>query len=80
MTRDEHLQFCKERALRELAFYFETGKGSEAPANAFASMASDLEKHPETANHGAIKLGLLMLIHGQLDSPSAMAEFIRGFN
>jgi hypothetical protein len=47
---------------------------------AYASMASDLRKHPDTANHGAIKLGMMMLIGGHLRSPMEMRKFIEGFN
>lgn len=47
---------------------------------AFASMGSDLGKHPETANHAAIQLGMMMLMGGHLDTPQQMREFIEGFN
>lgn len=40
MTRDEHLAWCKKRALE----YLDHGDME----NAVASMGSDLEKHPET--------------------------------
>lgn len=40
MTRDEHLAWCKERALE----YLERGE----LADAVASMGSDLGKHSET--------------------------------
>ena len=39
MTRDEHLAWCKQRALE----YLDRGELE----NAVASMASDLGKHPE---------------------------------
>lgn len=39
MTRDEHLAWCKKRALE----YLDQGD----VVNAIASMGSDLEKHPE---------------------------------
>ena len=44
-TRDEHLAWCKQRALE----YADRGDTT----NAVASMMSDLGKHPETENHGA---------------------------
>lgn len=72
MTRDEHLAWCKERALA----YVDTGDTQ----NAFASMASDLGKHPETQNHSAIQLGMMMLMSGHLSSAQKMRDFINGFN
>ena len=40
MTRDEHLQWCKDRALA----YLEKGKIAEG----MASFTSDMSKHPST--------------------------------
>lgn len=71
MTRAEHLDWCKQRALE----YVERGDCSDA----FASMASDLNKHDGTRGHMAIKLGAQLLWHGLLDTPAAMREFILGF-
>ncbi len=72
VTRAEHLAWCKKRALE----YVNAGDVNQA----YASMASDLGKHPETANHGAISLGMMMLMSGHLSSPMKMREFINGFN
>jgi hypothetical protein len=72
MTREEHLAWCKQRALE----YVEAGDTT----NAYASMASDLSKHPETENHAAIPLGMMMLMSGHLSAPQKMREFINGFN
>lgn len=71
-TREEHLEWCKKRALA----YCDQGDTT----NAFASMASDLDKHPETAKHAAIQLGMMMLMAGHLNSVPKMREFILGFN
>jgi len=71
-TRAEHLDWCKQRALE----YVRIGDNAQA----FSSMTSDLGKHPETANHTALELGLLLLMNGHLDRPGEMEEFIRGFN
>ena len=71
-TRAEHLAWCKKRAL----VYVDLGDLNQA----YASMASDLSKHPETANHGAIQLGMMMLMGGHLSTPHKMREFIEGFN
>lgn len=71
-SRSEHLQWCKDRALQ----YCDVGDTNQA----FASMASDLRKHPETKNHVAIEIGMMILIAGHLNSPQKMKEFIQGFN
>lgn len=72
MTRDEHLAWCKQRALA----YCDIGEVNQA----FASMASDLGKHPDTANHSGAQLGMMMLMGGHLSTPQKMREFIEGFN
>jgi putative NIF3 family GTP cyclohydrolase 1 type 2 len=71
-TRAEHLAWCKGRALK----YVERGDLREA----YASMASDMGKHPETAGHSALTLGMALLINGHLDSAAEMRRFIEGFN
>lgn len=71
-SRSEHLAWCKKRALE----YCDIGDVNQA----YASMASDLGKHPETENHAAIQLGMMMLIAGHLSTPMEMREFIEGFN
>jgi hypothetical protein len=72
VTRAEHLEWCKRRALA----YVDAGDNQQA----FASMASDLNKHPETQGHSALELGMMMLIGGHLDSSDQMRRFIDGFN
>lgn len=72
VTRAEHLAWCKERALE----YVDRGD----TANAYASMASDLSKHPETEKHAAINLGMMMLMSGHLSTAAEMRKFINGFN
>jgi hypothetical protein len=72
MTRNEHLEWCKQRALK----YVDMDDTSQA----WSSMLSDMRTHPETANHSALKSGMMLLMAGQLSSPSKMREFIVGFN
>lgn len=72
MTRDEHLQWCKDRANE----YVNQGDLT----NAYGSMVSDLSKHPETTGHAAIELGMMMLMAGHLNSKDEMRKFIDGFN
>jgi hypothetical protein len=71
-TRTEHLAWCKERALE----YVDMGDLQ----NAFASMASDMQKHPETANLDVQTLGFMLMISGHLDTPDKMRAWIEGFN
>jgi len=74
MTRDKHLQWCKDRALE----YARTGDSSSA----IASMLSDLGKHPETASSAKAlsTLSMMMLIGGHLEGRQAIEKFINGFN
>jgi hypothetical protein len=46
MTREEHMNWCKERAKNEMTFYKRAKEG-------IISMISDLSKHPDTINHPA---------------------------
>jgi len=71
-TREEHLAWCKQRALE----YIDAGEIEQA----YTSMASDLGKHPETANHSGIELGMMMLMGGHLRSAEDMRKFILDFN
>lgn len=70
--RAEHLQWCKDRALQYV-------DADDLP-QAFASMFSDLGKHPETNSPTLAQLGMMMLMGGQLATSHQMREFINGFN
>lgn len=72
ISREAHLNWCKQRALE----YCRAGDLQ----NALASMGSDLGKHPKTAGHLGISLGLQMMMAGQLSTPAEMEKFILGFN
>jgi len=72
MTRTEHLEWCKSRALE----YVDNNDLNQA----YASMVSDLRKHPETENHAAISLGMSLMMNGHLSSSEKMRKFINGFN
>lgn len=72
MNRMEHMAWCKKRALE----YVDQGDNQQA----FASMMSDLGKHPETQGHAAIHLGMMTLMTGKLDTTHEMRKFIEGFN
>lgn len=71
-TREEHLAWCKSRATEIAA----TGD----LVGAYASMVSDLNKHPETEGHEAIQLGMMLQMGGHLSSIDEMSKFIDGFN
>ena len=72
MTRQEHLDWCKKRAIA----YLDNGDVNQA----WASMASDMAQHLELSGHPAIGLGMQMLMSGHLSSDVAMRNFILGFN
>ena len=72
MTRDEHLQWAKGRALE----YADKGDA----ANAMASMLSDLRKHPELQDHVGINLGMMLLLSGNMRGADEIRKFIEGFN
>ena len=71
-TRQEHLDFCKKRALE----YVDAGDTVQA----FQSMASDLDKHDETRGHPGAVMGLSMLMGGMLSHPADVRKWIEGFN
>ena len=73
MNREEHIAWCKQRALEEL------DRGDLT--NAIASMLSDLRKHPETENHigGTLGAGLL-LVPGWAKNSQEVRKWIEGFN
>lgn len=72
MERQEHLQWCKDRALEYV--------DQNDPSQAIASMLSDLRKHEDTANHSAIELTGMLLLNGQLNTPDKVRRHIEGFN
>ena len=71
MTRAEHLQWAKDRALE----YYNAGDLSSA----VASMASDLGKHAETEHAGQTMapLAMMFLVSGDSDG---VRRWIEGFN
>ncbi len=70
MTREEHLDWCKQRALE----YLDRGE----LANAVASMGSDLNKHVETktAHQQLIGLGILYVMNNDVEG---VRRWITGF-
>lgn len=72
MNRQEHLQWCKDRAIEIL----NSGNIHEA----YSSFLSDMNKHPDTKGHAALELGMLLMFSGKLDTYIEMKKFIEGFN
>lgn len=72
MTRQQHLEWSKKRAHESLA--------AGGPAEAMASMASDLKNHPELKDHAGITLGMMMLMGGHMSTDADARKFIDGFN
>jgi hypothetical protein len=74
MDRAEHLAWCKQRAIE----YVDQGDLT----NAFASMASDLGKHPDTADSVSVMthLGMPLMMSGHLSTAPEMRKFIEDFN
>lgn len=72
MNRNEHLQWCKDRAME----YVDKGE----VADGIASFMSDMTKHPETDDHSALELMTMMLFGGHLETAQEASKFIQGFN
>ena len=72
VTREEHLEYCKKRALE----YLDVGDIAQAGA----SFGSDMSKHPETRDHSALPLMFKMQFSGLLNTVEEMRKFINGFN
>lgn len=72
MTRSEHLQWCKNRALE----YIQDG---DIPQG-ITSMMSDMRKHSETDSKASVSLCMAMLMSGKLTTQHEAEKFINGFN
>lgn len=72
MTRQEHLNWSKARALKYL--------DSNDIKNAIASMLSDLSKHEGTKDHPAILLMGMLVRTENLETEKQVRDFIKGFS
>jgi len=72
MTREEHLAWCKKRALA----YIDKGQVQEG----LTSMMSDMSKHPETANPMLDQLTVQLMMIGSLSTPAEARRHIEGYN
>lgn len=74
ITRDEHLEWVRQRALAEL----DANPGPIGVVCALASLQSDLRKHHSTRQHPAVEDAARAALNGQLDvdDPAAAREWI----
>ena len=73
VSRADHLQWCKDRALE----YLKPGPSYNL-SDAVASMGSDLKKHPETAGMDSlVMIGMFEVMQG---NEAGVRRFIEGFN
>jgi hypothetical protein len=75
VSREEHMQWVKERALADLV----ADPYGSGPQNALTSAMSDLRKHPETRQHAGIELSMMLMMAGHLDNANRVREHIEGF-
>lgn len=71
MTREERLEFAKNRALQ----YVEIGDLKQA----FASLGSDLNYETTRDCNSRMRLGFSVMFAGGMDTPEKMRRFIEGF-
>lgn len=71
--RKEHLQFAKDRA-------FEILDKQQNPTEAWTSFISDMNNNDETRGHAALKLGMQLMLMGQLSTVDQARKFIDEFN
>lgn len=72
MTREEHLKWCKERAIQEMDYH-------KDPKQGIISIASDLRKHPETNKEAMIQLTMMQLMMKPNITRQEVINFIDGF-
>lgn len=72
MTRQEHLDWCKKRALE----YVDRGDLQSA----VASMMSDMDKHEETKLGSGSILSAMGLMAAMSGNPADVRRYITGFN
>lgn len=71
MTREEHIKWCKERAIAAMDYYND-------PSQGVVSIMSDLRKHPETNNDVLMSICGMMLM--KKATRQEVINFLNGFN
>ena len=80
MNIDEHIAWCKNRAIEEYDFYNKTEGHFQAVQNGCASMASDMNKHDETRNNATNSFIILSIPDLQRKGTRQhFVNFINGF-
>lgn len=67
-SKDQHIKWCRERALRML--------GCQRPLMVLTELLSNLRSHPETRNHAAIDAAHKLLVQGKLRSKESVQYFV----
>lgn len=82
MTRSEHIQWCKDRAITEYDYYAKSSitDRKDAVKNGITSMMSDLGKHPECKSEVLQSLCMFQLMSNPNMSRQEFVNFINGFN
>lgn len=70
-TREEHLAWCKQRALELL--------NDKKILDAYNSMQSDMSKHSETRDHIGLELGTQLQGAGWMQTDRDVRHWITGF-
>jgi len=76
MTRAEHLQWTKDRAIKEINA---ARSDSDAIKNGMSSFQSDMRKHDELKDHIALDL-MMQLMFVTPYTRTSLIEFIKGTN
>lgn len=81
MTRDEHIKWCKERAIQEFDYYLKSGGLAEASRNGLTSMMSDLHKNGQGQAQSVLdSLIMMKMMDNSIRSRRDFVKFIDGFN
>lgn len=78
-TREEHIQWCKDRAIEQYKFDLSNNPHAQpdkAFANSCCSMLSDLSKHPDTIQTVKACAMLVFMVNDE----KSLYRFINGFN
>ena len=73
MTREQHLIWCKKRAIAEMDY-------CKDPLKGIVSMMSDIRKHSETASEALMALCTMQLMRNPKMTRQEVIDFINGFN
>lgn len=79
MTREDHIGWCKSRAIQEYDYYAKISP-REAVKNGITSIMSDINKHDETRSDTLQSLCMMQLMTKPNMSRQEFVNFINGFN